>query len=504
MTTLAPSLTGGHLLARNIVFNFVGWTLPAIAAVVAMPFLVRGLGDARFGVLALAWTVIGYFSLFDLGIGRALTHAVAERLGSGRRDEIGPAVWTSLGLLAPAAVLGGAVLALLAPWLVERVLTVPRDLHGEAVLSFRLLAVAVPFTAAAAALRGVLEAAQRFGVINALRVPYGLLTFLGPLAVLPFTRHLAAAVAVLVGGRVVLCAAYLVMCRSAVPEVSAGRFRGDLARSLLSYGGWTTVSNVISPLMNTFDRFAIAALLNVSLVTYYAAPSELVTKMWLYTAATLPVFFPALAASAARDGSRTAHLFDRGLRITLAGLMVPTLLLVVLSREILSAWLGPDFAAQSPAVLQILAIAIFINCVGQCAYTLIQASGRPDLTGKYHAAELPAYAVLLWLLLDRYGIVGVAAAWAVRAAGDAALLLVTCSRLVPETRPVVGRAGRWLALLVPVIAASALVPGPAARAVTAAALSAAGGWLAWRRLLTDSERDAALTALSAVLPRRSA
>src|SRR6185295_477413 len=79
-------LTSGTLLARNVLLNLVGWVLPALVALVAVPILVRGLGDARFGVLALAWTAIGYFSLFDLGIGRALTHAVADRIGGGEAD----------------------------------------------------------------------------------------------------------------------------------------------------------------------------------------------------------------------------------------------------------------------------------------------------------------------------------------------------------------------------------------------------------------------------------
>ena len=53
-----------------------------------MPILVDGLGTARFGVLTLAWAVIGYAQVFDLGIGRALTKLTAERIGStaSRRD----------------------------------------------------------------------------------------------------------------------------------------------------------------------------------------------------------------------------------------------------------------------------------------------------------------------------------------------------------------------------------------------------------------------------------
>src|SRR5918998_2593407 len=100
MSEPAPSnLTSGRLLARNTIFNFAGQAAPLLVALVAIPLLIEGLGTDRFGVLTLAWIVIGYFSLFDLGLGRALTKLVAERLGTGREDEVPDLVWTGLALM---------------------------------------------------------------------------------------------------------------------------------------------------------------------------------------------------------------------------------------------------------------------------------------------------------------------------------------------------------------------------------------------------------------------
>src|SRR5260370_24492390 len=76
-------LTGGSRLARNSAFNFIGQGIPFLAAFFAIPLLIRGLGTERFGVLTLAWMVICYFSLFDLGLARALTQMVAEKLSEG-------------------------------------------------------------------------------------------------------------------------------------------------------------------------------------------------------------------------------------------------------------------------------------------------------------------------------------------------------------------------------------------------------------------------------------
>jgi O-antigen/teichoic acid export membrane protein len=495
------ALTSSRLLARNVAFNIAGALLPAIAAVAAVPLLVRGLGDARFGVLMLAWTAIGYFSLFDLGIGRALTHAIADRLGTEDHGDIGSMVRTSLGIVGPVGILGAVALMLAAPWIVEHGLQVPAELEGEAVGSIRVLAIAVPFTGMTAALRGVLEASQRFGTVNLLRVPFGLLTFLGPIAVLPFSRSVVASVTVLTVARVVLFVAHVAACRRHVPHLTDGAMRSELVRPLLSYGGWMTVSNIISPLMNTFDRFAIGAVLSVSMVTYYATPNELVTKMWLFTAALWPVVFPALATTGDRSVERTATLFDRALRLTFAGLVLPTFLLVLLAHEILGVWLGPAFAEQSSIVLQLLAVAVLINSVGQGAYTFIQAMGRPDLTGKYHTAELPVYALMLWFFLSRYGIVGVAIAWSLRAIADALLLMLTCPVIFPASRAAIWKSLRWLALAGPVIVASSLVTSTSARWWIAGIAIPLWTMIVWRVVLTEAERRAPRELLSAAWPR---
>ena len=65
-------LTHGSLLARNTIWNLIGYGVPLVVALFAIPLLIKGLGTDRFGVLTLAWVFIGYLSLFDLGLGRAL------------------------------------------------------------------------------------------------------------------------------------------------------------------------------------------------------------------------------------------------------------------------------------------------------------------------------------------------------------------------------------------------------------------------------------------------
>ncbi|MGH7445538.1 MAG: hypothetical protein ACREKM_11700, partial [Longimicrobiales bacterium] len=52
----------GALVARNALFNLAGLGVPLIIAFLALPVLIRGLGTAGFGVLAIVWMLLTYLS----------------------------------------------------------------------------------------------------------------------------------------------------------------------------------------------------------------------------------------------------------------------------------------------------------------------------------------------------------------------------------------------------------------------------------------------------------
>ena len=154
----ADRLTSGLVLARSTLLSLLGQAVPLPVALVAIPLLIKGVGTDRFGVLTLAWALIGYLGLLDLGIGRALTKLVAEKLGEGQERQVPVLVWTSLLLMLVLGLVGMGALLLLSPWAVHRALNIPAPLREEALGAFYLLAIAIPFVTGSAGLRGVLEA----------------------------------------------------------------------------------------------------------------------------------------------------------------------------------------------------------------------------------------------------------------------------------------------------------------------------------------------------------
>jgi O-antigen/teichoic acid export membrane protein len=426
-----PHPTSGRLLARNTIWNLLGQLLPMAIGVVAIPPLVRSLGVERFGLLSLAWIVIGYFSLFDMGMGRALTKLVADKIGGNDEQSIPPLVWTSLFLMLVLGVIGGLVTLFISRWLVYTALKVPPTLQLETLRSFQLLAASIPIVTVTSGLRGILEAQQRFRILNFIRVPTSVFSFAGPLLVLPFSHSLVSVIVILMIGRLLGGLAHLAACFHAVPAL---RHNPALHRAVLlplvRFGGWMTVSNVLGPLMVYADRFLIGGLLSVSAVAYYTTPFDLVGRLTFVSASITGVLFPAFATSLASNRERTALLVSRGVKYVFLAMFPVILVTVTFAPEGLRLWLGPAFASHSRSVLRWFATGVFINSVSTVPFALIQSAGRPSLTAKLHLFELPLYLVAVWTLTKRLGIEGAAIAWLGRIVLDTVLLFFFADRML--------------------------------------------------------------------------
>jgi O-antigen/teichoic acid export membrane protein len=430
-------LINRNLLARNTIWNLIGQLIPLVVAVFALPPLIRILGTDRFGVLALAWVVIGYFSLFDLGLGRALTQLVSQKLGEVRDQEIPSLIWTALFLMLLVGLAGAVLMVIFSPWLIYEILKIPEALQSESLYSFYLLSMSIPVIISTAGMQGILKAYQRFGLVNAVRIPFGVLIFAGPFAVLPFSKSLLPMVSILVVGLLIAWVIHFPICFRIIPALRHGiAIKYDLMGPLFRFGSWMTVTNIVGPLMVYLDRFLIGALLSMSAVAYYTTPYEVITKIGILPAALVGVLFPAFSHSFVRNPGYTARLFSQGVKFVFLGMFPIMLFIVIFANEAIDFWLGAEFAHNSSCVLQWLAAGVFINSLGQVAFAMIQGAGRPDLTAKLHLIELPLYLLGVCWLINTYGIKGAAIAWVARIGIDTVCLFGMVQWFLPMNKSI--------------------------------------------------------------------
>ena len=417
-------------LLRHTFFNLIGLGAPLLLAVVTIPVLIHELGPSRFGLLTLIWAVVSYFGLFDLGLGRALTQQLAVVFANQDHQKIGPLVGTATVLMALLGVVAGVLMAAAAPWGVGLIHDVPD--RQEAINAVFAMALAMPFIVLTSGFRGILEARHAFEIVNLIRLPMGVLTFLGPLLVVrygsaPRLDHIAW---VLVAGRVIACVVHSYYAWRVLPkDSSAIAFRIDLLKPLCVSGGWMTVSNIVGPLMGYLDRFVVGAFASAQALAYYATPQEIISKLSIVPSALMAVLFPQFAQINKSFSQTTIETLERAASVTIA-LCTPAFLLIALfSNELLSTWIDLRFAQSAAGILALMASGMLINSISFIPLTWLQATNHSKKVALIHVIELPLFCLLLWVGLREFGIEGAAAAWVVRILVDACLLWLTLAGL---------------------------------------------------------------------------
>lgn len=419
-------------------FNAAGIAFPLVAALVSIPLLLNNIGLARFGVLSILLAAIGYVSLLDMGLGSAVTYKLSSLVQNKRSDESILAIIRSsltvvlvIGMILAVSIFCAAEIV---ANLMNRSLT---NLIEETVWSVRIFTLAIPAIFVTSLLTGVLSAYGRFDEINKVRIPMGVLSYLGPAVASVWIPNLTCAIVILLAVRVSAAVAHIYQCHRFLPTLlnSFPVLSVPALRPLFHFGGWLTISNIVGPVMIYLDRFYIGAIRSIEDVARYVTPYEVATKLSLIPAAVLPVLFPVFVSNWAKPNKNSGRLTVVVAAWAAIGCAFPAALLAIFAPQLLRMWLGSYLPSESAIVLQILAGGVFANCVALVFFIQVQSFGRTDVIAKIHLSELFGYLILLWLLTHRFGIIGAALAWTIRVLVDGGLFCwIACVRLTEDQR----------------------------------------------------------------------
>jgi O-antigen/teichoic acid export membrane protein len=298
-------------VSKHTAYNLAGALIPLALSFATVPLYLHLVGPDRYGVLAIAWLLLGYFGLFDLGLGRATSFRIASLKdpdGAVHADVFKTAVGINMGIGA----VGGVILWLAGWWFFGSIFKVGPDLRAETLQALPWLAASVPVATMTGVLSGALQGREKFLETNTVSVistvlfqilPLGVAWFYGP--------HLAGLLAAAVLARVVAIIVMWFSCHKEFTRGHSPRWRKDEARELLAFGGWVTLNSFLWPLLIMTDRFLIGGLLNSRAVAVYTIPFQLAQRASVVPTAVANALFPRLASSAEEARNAT---FDKSVR----------------------------------------------------------------------------------------------------------------------------------------------------------------------------------------------
>lgn len=409
-------------IKRDTIYNLCGSTAPMLVSLVAVPIYLHLIGDARYGVLAIVWLFLGYFGMFDPGVGRAAAYHIARLHAPEQQKERESVFWTALAINLSFGIVAGVILYFIARPIFSTVFKMPLSMKGEVMASLPWLAASVPVSVFCGGLIGTLQARERFGVCNSISAGNTVVVQLAPLAVAywhgPELTWLIPTV--LIARSLGAIPAVIVLIR-ALPLGVGGRLDRRLFKPLFSYGGWIVITNLLTPVLSSLDRMVVGSVISAEAVAFYTVPFNLVSRVLILPGALSRSLFPKLSRGAKEDSARLAAN-------SVAALAAVTTPMIVLGMGVLPTfmrfWVGRSFAEHAAPVGVILFIGIWINGLAYIPFEHLQASNRPDIVAKFHAVELLPFLGVLWLGLHYFGLIGAAYAWTLRVGLDAALLFI--------------------------------------------------------------------------------
>jgi membrane protein EpsK len=411
----APARSGRFAL--NLVSNIGRLGLTMVVGVWYVPFLVRQLGPAAYGLAPLASMITSYMGLvtfsLDTAMGRYLTIALARKDHGDANRVFNVAFWGNAAIVALLA-----VPALAAIVNVQHLVRIPpgyetatRWLFAGTVAAFLLNEIKTPFQASCFAMNRL--DLQNVVMVSETLTRVGLVVFL----FLIFAPRIEYVGAGILAGTMVSTVGAIWIWKVLTPglRVRLRDFDWTMMKSLCHTSGWIIVSQIGLLLYVNIDLVVANRLFGPAESGRYAAVLQLPTLLRTLGMTVGEIFAPTMYQIYARgDFVGLAAYLNRAIKFLGMVMALAIGLLCGFSKPLLQLWLGPAFGSLAP-LLCLMAIHLCINLSMYPLYAVPLAANRVKVPGVVTLA-VGVLNLTLALVLARgfgWGLYGIAAAGAI-------------------------------------------------------------------------------------------
>ena len=396
---------------KNSTWSVIGVGANIVVGLVLSPYIVRLLGQERFGIWSLVFSLLDYLWLFDLGLTPAVANLITRYLTRKQPVRINEVINTAMSYFAMIAMLLWLITAAVGPHLVN-FFKVPAAFRADFTglvlmtgMSWGLCIVLQMYVAA-------LDAFQRFDLTNRVNMITVLCRSTGYLVTLASGGGLMQIGAVYVISQLIGSLLHAWNFSRVFPSLRfSWRFvKRDVFKDILSYGVPAFVANGSGLVLNQSAPMIIGHFLPTAFVGFFALPLKLVQNVT-----------DVVSRIALVTRSRVAELDASANRASIADLAIETnrycfavympfvIVLGLFGRQLIHLWLGERFAEYSAPLLPLMLLASAFVLGGQYnSSAVLFGLGEHRGYARLVACEGALTVTLLLLVVPRYGVYGAA------------------------------------------------------------------------------------------------
>lgn len=401
-------------LFKNVGSSWFALGVNIVVGVLLSPYILHRLGDDAFGLWVLIFSITGYYGLFDLGIRSSIVRYVATYSATGDRGELDRLISTALftystiGAIAILVTLSGS-------YYVASIFRISPDFLHTARWLFLIVGSAVALGFPLGVAGGILEGLQRFYLLNFTSICSILLR---ALLIVIALRH----------GRGLLTVALITVCMPLVSglvnatvvlrilplRLHFKNVNRNSVRRIATYSSTTFIIIVAGRLRFKTDAMVIGKFIGAAAITYFTIGSRLVDYAGEVVSGLAQVFVPMSSQSdATGDLSGLRKIFVAGNRACALVIFPMAVILIILGKSVIEAWVGPRYVATSYPVLLVLVVPSTLMWAQAASGRVLFGMAKHKPLAIVTLLEGSANLFLSILLVRRFGILGDAAGTAI-------------------------------------------------------------------------------------------
>ena len=394
-------------IIKNVGSSWFSLGVNILVGIFLSPFILHRLGDTAYGIWILIFSITGYYGLFDLGIRSSVVRYVSKFTATGESDRLNLLVNTSLwsytliGAVALVVTLAGSAA-------VDSLFRIPPEFLTTARWLFLIVGTSVAIGFPMGVFGGILEGLQKFYFLNITNVIGGLMR---ALLIVIALRHgyglLMLAVITVVVPMLINILRFAIVLRLLPLEFHWRYFNRQSLREMASYSSATFLIMIAYKLRFKTDELVIGALLSSAAITYFSIGDRLLDYAAEVVSSLAQIFVPMSSQSEAKgEMPRLRKIFVLGNRACALIIFPISLMLLILGKSIIEAWVGTRYVATSYPVLIVLCIPLTLVLAQGASPRILFGMARHRTLSWIVAIEAVSNLILSVILIRPYGVVG--------------------------------------------------------------------------------------------------
>lgn len=385
-----------------------------VIAFMLSPFLVHTLGDTNYGIWSIISAFAGYMTLLDLGVSSAIAKYVSKYKALKDYKSLNVVISSAIVIM----LIVGAILAAISPFLADIVVSAFKfdaEMQGTVHTLIIIAAIDIAIFIGTGVFFGAFYGFQRNEVTTAatlftalfkaiafyfaLTNGYGLLS----MGILSVVSHVLAGLLL------------IFIMRRVEPQVEITTKNADKSTmvSIFNYSKFTFLTMLGLQLIYYSDAFVIGYFLSAAAITIYTIPWSLNEYSNKLIHAVAQTFVPVFSE---QEATQNQSLYKTYISGTKAVILLSNLLCIgvlTMGDEFVSIWMGPRYAVECSTLLTIMFMTQLIKSPQLISYSILLGTANHQKFATYNMAFSIANLILSIILVQKFGLVGVASATAI-------------------------------------------------------------------------------------------